>query len=50
MECPICHVDNDYRKVTVDPNEDALEIGFTCQGCGIEQFVIVDPKDFERVD
>ena len=50
MECPICHVDNDYENVTVEPHEDGLVIAFTCEACGIEQFVIVDPNDFERVD
>jgi len=50
MEYPLCHVDNDYKNVTVEPNEGSLEIAFTCQSCGVDQFTIVDPNDFIPVD
>jgi len=50
MECPLCHVDNDYKMIEVEPNEDGIEIWFTCIGCGVPQFTIVYPNDFIPVD
>lgn len=51
MECPLCHADNDYSVITVEPNaeEDGLEIGYTCIGCGTAWYVVLLPEMFETV-
>lgn len=52
MKCQLCHGDNDYTQITVEPSaeEDGIEVGYTCINCGTAWFVVLQPEVFEEVD
>lgn len=55
MLCKLCKTDNDPNDpaaftVAGSAEEDGVEVSFICCGCGIDQYVVLQPEVFEEVD
>lgn len=50
MNCPACQKEIPPKVITIENNEDDVEVGFTCPSCRVEYFCLLTSGTFLPVD